>query len=290
MPQDNKLVASDPDDPATSDESLLETALRRYGDWWAGGGVSKMLGMTPPTAAEYAQGFGTDALGGMIAGERSLTANKAALAIAKNMAKRGKDKDSIFARTGWWQGSDDEWRYEIHDPPAEKSYMLPMKETLPANQLLQHPDLWKAYPSLGNTRVEIGGSLPEGYGGDYIPGRLRLSPDYAYKTDLGHSITSHELQHGIQAIENFAPGGDPAAWEAAGATPTEAEEIYNRTAGEVEARNVQKRASMTPLQRRITPPYSTEDVPKEQQLIFDTNGQLRSLEPVEGNPFQEKEP
>lgn len=42
---------------------------------------------------------------------------------------------------------------------------------------------------------------------------------------------------------------------------------YRRTAGEVEARNVQKRMDMTADQRRATPPWATQDVPDELQII-----------------------
>lgn len=44
-------------------------------------------------------------------------------------------------------------------------------------------------------------------------------------------------------------------------------DAYRRTAGEVEARNVEKRMSMTPDERRATPPWATQDVPDELQII-----------------------
>jgi hypothetical protein len=42
---------------------------------------------------------------------------------------------------------------------------------------------------------------------------------------------------------------------------------YRRLAGEVEARNVQKRMDMDAATRRATPPWSTEDVPRDQQIV-----------------------
>lgn len=44
-------------------------------------------------------------------------------------------------------------------------------------------------------------------------------------------------------------------------------DAYRRMAGEVEARNVQKRMNMTPDERRATPPWATQDVPDEQQIV-----------------------
>jgi hypothetical protein len=42
---------------------------------------------------------------------------------------------------------------------------------------------------------------------------------------------------------------------------------YQHLAGEVEARNVQKRMKYTPEQRRATPPWETEDIPRDQQIV-----------------------
>lgn len=42
---------------------------------------------------------------------------------------------------------------------------------------------------------------------------------------------------------------------------------YQSLGGEVEARNVETRRNMTPDQRRATPPWLTQDVPDEQQII-----------------------
>jgi len=42
---------------------------------------------------------------------------------------------------------------------------------------------------------------------------------------------------------------------------------YRRLAGEVEARNVQTRLDMDPVTRRATPPWATQDVPDEEQII-----------------------
>jgi hypothetical protein len=44
-------------------------------------------------------------------------------------------------------------------------------------------------------------------------------------------------------------------------------EGYHRLAGETEARNVQARRNMTAEERRATPPWKTQDVPDEQQIV-----------------------
>lgn len=45
-------------------------------------------------------------------------------------------------------------------------------------------------------------------------------------------------------------------------------DLYRSIAGEVESRNVQSRAQLTPLQRKMTPLSSTEDIGREEQLIL----------------------
>lgn len=50
-------------------------------------------------------------------------------------------------------------------------------------------------------------------------------------------------------------------------TPLRPKEVYDRLAGEVEARNVQTRRDFTPEERRTRPPWETQDVPDEQQIV-----------------------
>jgi len=65
----------------------------------------------------------------------------------------------------------------------------------------------------------------------------------------------HEVQHAVQQIEGFARGGSGE------------EDGYSRFAGEVEARNAARREAMSPEERAATPPWATEDVPEDRQII-----------------------
>lgn len=71
-------------------------------------------------------------------------------------------------------------------------------------------------------------------------------------------IISHEIQHFIQDEEGFAIGSMPNGKDV---------EKYFRYSGEVEARNVMRRISMTEEQRRNSLGMETEDVPRDKQLI-----------------------
>ena len=53
-------------------------------------------------------------------------------------------------------------------------------------------------------------------------------------------------------------------------------EAYKKLAGEVESRNVQARMKMTPEERRIIPPWETQDVPYEQQIVRRRGGEMAS--------------
>lgn len=64
----------------------------------------------------------------------------------------------------------------------------------------------------------------------------------------------------------------------------DAENIYMRNAGETEARNVSRRLSMTPEERRRTLAEETEDVARENQLFLDDAlGKPASYAPASGN-------
>lgn len=65
----------------------------------------------------------------------------------------------------------------------------------------------------------------------------------------------HEVQHAVQMAEGFEQGGDVADAD------------YWRIAGEVEARNAARRDAMTPEERAATPPWETEDVPADSQIM-----------------------
>jgi hypothetical protein len=55
---------------------------------------------------------------GIFAGKRALTADLDALAKAQELAKGGADPRQVWSETGWFQGPDSEWRFEIDDSKA----------------------------------------------------------------------------------------------------------------------------------------------------------------------------
>lgn len=55
---------------------------------------------------------------GMFAGRRAKTADLNALAKAEELASSGASRDAIWNETGWFQGPDKQWRFEIDDSQA----------------------------------------------------------------------------------------------------------------------------------------------------------------------------
>lgn len=128
----------------------------------------------------------------------------------------------------------------------------------PVSNVLEHGDLYAAYPEMSHipTGLERDPFLYghfDGknifYGGGIIGERLPPGIIQDKSTLL------HELQHAVQRVEGFGYGAN-----------TE-QPFYKQAAGEVEARNVQKRQLMSAEARRNLPPWASEDVPRAQQVI-----------------------
>lgn len=284
---------------------------------------------------------------GMFAGRRAKTADHNALAQAEKMAAEGASRDDIWNRTGWFQGADDKWRFEIDDSQANMNWWTRNGRL---KNVLDHDALNDAYPSIGNIQtwqskgmnaLSAGGYSPHGTGvmGKWLkPAQIEYSP--IYEALRGPEATAstllHEAQHAIQQREGFARGAkereysmtadkymddihkpdshfqhaksavapyadammerdglsikrpnwrdapdsemlkrmdEGFAWDdmrakyEARAYDEINQLAYTKSAGEVEARNVQARKSMTPEQRRATPPWLTQEMPFEQQFL-----------------------
>jgi hypothetical protein len=174
---------------------------------------------------------------------------------------------------------------------------------------LEHPALYEAYPTLANIPVyQVNKPLPGGASanmvvtrgaresatGNYLPEVKNISLSRVRRPSQARnyrSDTLHELQHAVQTIEDWAPGGsvnpnNPAAIEIyerlKNAQPAGSErltderlrqmaarEAYERMAGEAESRATEARKDLTAAERREILPtvtYAT-DVPLERQIV-----------------------
>lgn len=223
-------------------------------------GISRALGFTTsismPGLAGGAAKAATQGLDpnlvSIFAGPKSATANLDALEMAKDMARRElADPKDIWNETGWFQGADGMWRYEIPDTVMDQSrkglnidaQMQPYWEQLLAGSFGDtHNDPFAKLAALGAKMEQRGKIVPvEGPLGRliYHPAVFEAYPELAglssrfsadaspagsYTTGINpkleasgptttdlNSVILHELQHGIQQREGFAGGGNPQA-------------------------------------------------------------------------------
>ena len=273
---------------------------------------------------------------GMFLGPAAKIADHAALDVAQRLAGEGADARRIWDETGWFEGADGKWRFEIDDskagltPAVDDAAQRRMHFESYLPDAVSHPDLIEAYAGTPQSFARSPFMQPMAMDraqGAYYPAQdqLIVSP----RAKDRRSTALHELQHATQRREGFAQGGSPEAliaedlqslenersalWQAIAAQPEQAAkddwwngpdgmkagasysdyrgpqtpemarfddldreiaqtrtrgfEDYQRLAGEVEARNVQARRDMTMDERRATPPWETEDVPRARQIV-----------------------
>ena len=183
-------------------------------------------------AAKFGVDVGLSGLGapkpagtlGTFGGKMARSANLGALADAVDMAARGADRGEIWGKTGWFQGPDSKWRFEINDSSSSYTPGKLLQEVIShggsqeeiaksgyqglLSQVMQHEDMYGAYPEMKNT---IWQSVPParvgGFGGHQDGNVLRINDRFSRGLESGKSITLHEAQHRIQDLEDFARGG-----------------------------------------------------------------------------------
>lgn len=159
---------------------------------------------------------------GMFAGRAAKTANHAALARAEEMASKGIPREQIWNDTGWFQGPDKQWRFEIDDSNFNLSKSLKDFEegkSSPLGGVLNHPDLYGAYPDLADIPFSISQAYGPGEGalGSFLKDGTQspviiagFDPKRVGQSELGlTSSLPHEVQHVLQQREGFSPGASP---------------------------------------------------------------------------------
>lgn len=185
----------------------------------------------------------------------------------EQMVKDVFDPTVIKIRTGWEQGIDGLWRYEIEDPfiPSEiiDNYVRHRYgEKISISMLLRDMQLLEAYPELQNLTLYAMYSPKKGMSGYFNPCNRSIVVSMGRPSNIQYHIEEvllHELQHLIQDIEGFAVGGDPKQY---------GRRKYFRLAGEVEARNIFSRHSLSPDERRRKLRTATQDVPDNEQILI----------------------
>lgn len=198
------------------------------------------------------------------------------LGHAQVLEANGVHPDTVFAKTGFFRGTDSRWRHEIDDSKAsfdqewsddpKIAALNPQGDVVkPLSEILDHSELFKAYPDMKNMPVvfdkDLEGIAHYDSNADAIHMGLKA---VEHKNQQG--ILMHEVQHAIQEREGFAKGGSYSEVGSAEAV-RKAYEYYMRLAGEAEARNTDSRLLLTSSERKSMHPRWTEDLNARDQIV-----------------------
>lgn len=148
------------------------------------------------------------------AGRNANGANLESLREAQEMQQAGADMESIRKATGWHEGMDGKWRFEINDSRMQlraDAADIPNYTTL--GELVDAPELFEAYPDMADLSVTFH-TLEDGQNGGYSRkfDSIELSRDLKNRPEALLNSLIHEAQHAIQNREGFASGANPAYW------------------------------------------------------------------------------
>lgn len=148
------------------------------------------------------------------AGKNANGANLDSLREAQEMQAAGADMESIRKATGWHEGMDGKWRFEINDSRMQlrtDAADIPNYTTL--GELVDAPELFEAYPDMADLSVTFH-TLEDGQNGGYSRkfDSIELSRDLKNRPEALLNSLIHEVQHAIQSREGFASGANPAYW------------------------------------------------------------------------------
>jgi len=246
---------------------------------------------------------------GSIGGITAQGANKQKLAKAIEMKYPTRDDpqgpfstEEIWRKTGWYEGPEGKWKHEIPGSTEANlnhenlkytmlgSKMIFKHSEMELSEVLNYPELYKAYPELKNMRVklrdlkgELAGTLDDWNGKNWTS----IVIDPSVSIDLKNTLL-HEVQHWIQEREGFDLGSnygaalkkatkaleDKSLYRPASesdeyinlinkleAMPEEwGQRLYHRTPGEIEARIVGGiRPQMDEPSKLMFSPKSTQD-------------------------------
>ena len=191
-------------------------------------GLNKMSGMLPNITTNTATAQKV-----VFKGPKAKTWDQKAANKAQALEDAGVDAKEIWKQTGTFRDPGGRWRQEIPDYDMEfKTGNLKFNKTQKMSDVIDHPELYKAYPQLKNLDFEFQDSEKlhkRGVGGYYDPNNKKIVlgtdagmldmlnrgpegwvADGGTKDEwnelfknamLPHGTASHEIEHGIQDVE-----------------------------------------------------------------------------------------
>lgn len=148
------------------------------------------------------------------AGRNANGANLENLREAQEMQQDGADMESIRKATGWHEGMDGKWRFEINDSRMQlRADAADIPNYTMLGELVDAPELFEAYPDMADLSVTFH-TLEDGQNGGYSRkfDSIEMSRDLKNRPEALLNSLIHETQHAIQNREGFASGANPAYW------------------------------------------------------------------------------
>lgn len=177
------------------------------------------------------------------AGQTAWTADMPSLADAEQRIADGDNPEQVRRETGWSQGADGRWRFEIDDSQAQ---FAPVTEWLddaevdgvPLGEVLKHPSLFAAYPELAQVQLRVntarrsGGMFVSQPGRGFVGSYIEIGDPTLYGAETpAMDVLMHEVQHAIQVREGFATGGSPDSLRAEKDQALADRDYWNQVAG-----------------------------------------------------------
>jgi len=171
-------------------------------------------------AIQITTSFGSGTMAGVKAAKNLGKIND--LGQATIMEHQGAHPDQTLHDTGWYRDVDNRWKFELDDSKAkfnrewfDKPFVTSRKPEDPIGrneglttaklpEVLDHPELYKAYPHLRNVDV-VRDPRVETAHWDETNNLIAVGPEQFNDK----STFLHEVQHAVQSHENFARGAAP---------------------------------------------------------------------------------
>ena len=139
-------------------------------------------------------------------GINAKNADTESLKVAQAMKSGGGDRKAIWDKTGWFQGVDGKWRFEIDDSGSNMA-AVGLDQIRPLRAHMEHGALEASYPNVMQTPTTRYAAIsgPSGTASDDAIGLAQypLQPMSEIRP-----VALHEGQHIIQGHEGFAKGGN----------------------------------------------------------------------------------
>lgn len=178
-------------------------------------------------------------------GEQAKLANRVMLQHAKSMQRAGVSPAEIWEKTGWYEGLEGRWKFEINDREMQFDRYGQMngenRNPQKLSDFIRHDKLFENYPELKDVNFKID-YLDVFHYGQYDPTTNTITLSRSMLDLFPEDVIVHEIQHVIQNEEGFTPGASGRSMH------------YENTAGEIEARDVSSRRRWTDTQRRAQLP------------------------------------